>query len=198
MSRFPRTEAEITALALLMVDGLTQAPDDFPSSPVPGADLQAQLERCGDLVVCHASSLGSPVRSSAWHHTARLSRSGIPEIREERKKSPAIAGLPIEPPVGIEPTTTQKQHSSKFAKKRPDNILTDYRAENGLPGELRFLPKPRLGQPGRSLRLARLARTQVRSFRQLRRRRRPGEQVGVGLPDDDVIRRDVDGRQVLH
>ena len=33
MSRFPRTEAEITALALLMVDGLTQAPDDFPSSP---------------------------------------------------------------------------------------------------------------------------------------------------------------------
>jgi len=33
MSRFPGTEAEITALALLMVDGLTQAPDDFPSSP---------------------------------------------------------------------------------------------------------------------------------------------------------------------
>ena len=46
MSRFPRTEAEITALALLMVDGLTHAPDDFPSPPVPGADLQAQLERC--------------------------------------------------------------------------------------------------------------------------------------------------------
>jgi len=46
MSRFPRTEAEITALALLMVDGLTQAPDDFPSPPVPGADLQAQRERC--------------------------------------------------------------------------------------------------------------------------------------------------------
>ncbi len=46
MSRFPRTEAEITALALLVVDGLTQAPDDFPAPPVPGADLQAQLERC--------------------------------------------------------------------------------------------------------------------------------------------------------
>jgi hypothetical protein len=28
MSRFPRTEAEITALALLLVDGITQAPDD--------------------------------------------------------------------------------------------------------------------------------------------------------------------------
>jgi len=46
MPRFPRSEAEITALALLMVDGLTQAPDDSPSPPVPGADLQAQFERC--------------------------------------------------------------------------------------------------------------------------------------------------------
>lgn len=46
MPRFPRSEPEIAALALLMVDGLTQAPDDFPSPPVPGAELQAQLDRC--------------------------------------------------------------------------------------------------------------------------------------------------------
>jgi hypothetical protein len=43
MSRFPRTEAEITALALLVVEGLTQAPDDFPAPPVPPSELQAKL-----------------------------------------------------------------------------------------------------------------------------------------------------------
>ena len=44
MPRFPRTEADIAALALLVVEGLEQAPEDFPSPPVPAADLRAKLD----------------------------------------------------------------------------------------------------------------------------------------------------------
>ena len=41
MSRFPRTEPEIAALALLVTPGLGQAADDFPAPPVPPSELQA-------------------------------------------------------------------------------------------------------------------------------------------------------------
>lgn len=44
MPRFPRTEADIAALAMLVADGLEQAAEDFPSPPVPAQDLKAKLE----------------------------------------------------------------------------------------------------------------------------------------------------------
>ncbi|MEE8193629.1 MAG: hypothetical protein V3T74_12855 [Gemmatimonadales bacterium] len=46
MPRFPRSEPEIAALALVVSEGLAQAQEDFPTPPVPGAELQAQLDRC--------------------------------------------------------------------------------------------------------------------------------------------------------
>ena len=42
--QFPEREADIAALALLMVQGLEQAPDDFPAPPVPAAELRARLD----------------------------------------------------------------------------------------------------------------------------------------------------------
>lgn len=44
MSRFPRTEPEIAALALLVTEGLGQAAEDFPAPPVPPSELQARLD----------------------------------------------------------------------------------------------------------------------------------------------------------
>src|SRR3990170_4643265 len=44
VSQFPRTEAEIAALALVVIQGLEQAADDFPNPPVPAAELRAKLE----------------------------------------------------------------------------------------------------------------------------------------------------------
>jgi hypothetical protein len=44
MSRFPRTESEIAALALQIVDGLGNEAEDFPSPPVPAEELQALLD----------------------------------------------------------------------------------------------------------------------------------------------------------
>jgi len=44
MSRFPRTEADIAALAVLVTDGLQQAADDFPSPPVPAEELKVKLD----------------------------------------------------------------------------------------------------------------------------------------------------------
>jgi len=41
MPRFPRTEAEIKALAQNIVTGLAENAADFPAPPVPSADLQA-------------------------------------------------------------------------------------------------------------------------------------------------------------
>ena len=44
MSRFPRSEAEIAALALVVTQGLGQASDDFPTPPVAADELQARLD----------------------------------------------------------------------------------------------------------------------------------------------------------
>jgi hypothetical protein len=44
MARFPSTEPEIAALALVLADGLAAAPEDFPTPPVPAADLQGMLD----------------------------------------------------------------------------------------------------------------------------------------------------------
>jgi len=41
--QFPRSEADIAALAELVVQGLEQAADDFPSPPVPATDLRAKM-----------------------------------------------------------------------------------------------------------------------------------------------------------
>jgi len=42
--RFPESESEIAALALLLVQGLGQATEDFAAPPVPPEELQAKLE----------------------------------------------------------------------------------------------------------------------------------------------------------
>jgi len=67
VARFPNSESEIAALALLVTQGL----GDLRPAASPVAPLRSR---------------SLPVRSSAWHHTARLSRSVIPEIREEPPK----------------------------------------------------------------------------------------------------------------
>jgi len=43
MAQFPRTEAEIAALAGTMATGLTAATTDFPAPPVAPADLTTAL-----------------------------------------------------------------------------------------------------------------------------------------------------------
>ena len=44
MPRFPRTEPEIAALAVVVTQGLVDAPEDFPTPPVPPGDMQTQLD----------------------------------------------------------------------------------------------------------------------------------------------------------
>ena len=44
MARFPRTEAQIKALAQSIATGLAANPADFPAPPVPSLDLQALLD----------------------------------------------------------------------------------------------------------------------------------------------------------
>ena len=44
MPRFPETEPEIAALAALVVDGLEQAVEDFPTPPVPADEMQGRLD----------------------------------------------------------------------------------------------------------------------------------------------------------
>ena len=44
MARFPRSEPEIAALAMLVTQGLGQATEDFPAPPVQPSELQAKLD----------------------------------------------------------------------------------------------------------------------------------------------------------
>jgi hypothetical protein len=44
MPRFPRSEPDIAALALVVTQGLGQASEDFPTPPVPADELQGRLD----------------------------------------------------------------------------------------------------------------------------------------------------------
>jgi hypothetical protein len=44
MPRFPHTEADIAALAMVLTEGLRNTPELFPSPPVPADALQASLD----------------------------------------------------------------------------------------------------------------------------------------------------------
>jgi len=44
MPRFPRSEPDIAALALVVTQGLAQASEDFPTPPVPADELQGRLD----------------------------------------------------------------------------------------------------------------------------------------------------------
>ena len=54
--QFPEREADIAALALLLAQGLEQAPEDFPAPPVPPAELRVQLDRFNTAL---AASVGA-------------------------------------------------------------------------------------------------------------------------------------------
>jgi hypothetical protein len=47
--QFPRTEADIAALAVPVAQGLTQASEDFPTPPVAPDQLQAKRPTCSRL-----------------------------------------------------------------------------------------------------------------------------------------------------
>ncbi len=59
MARFPRTEAEITALAQSMITGLTANAADFPAPPVPPADLQTLLDSCVTLTDAQVAAMAA-------------------------------------------------------------------------------------------------------------------------------------------
>jgi len=65
--QFPRTEAEIAALAEIVVQGLEQATDDFPAPPVPPADLRIKLD------AAHAATAAAVVAESGFreHHATK-------------------------------------------------------------------------------------------------------------------------------
>jgi len=44
MPRFPKAESQVAELAELVVNGLSNAPEDFPAPPVPMEELQAKLD----------------------------------------------------------------------------------------------------------------------------------------------------------
>jgi hypothetical protein len=83
MPRFPRTEADIAALAVLVTDGLEQAAQDFPAPPVPAED-----EALEDL----ADSLKADLKYAefaAREEPEKLSRLGWSTRRD---------GTPLQPP----------------------------------------------------------------------------------------------------
>ena len=42
--RFPRTESDITTLAGRVIDGLTNAADEYPAPPVSSEELRGKLD----------------------------------------------------------------------------------------------------------------------------------------------------------
>ena len=113
MSQFPRTEAEIAALELVVIEGLEQAADAFPNPPVPAAELRAKLEafntaNTGAIAADTAAEGQHAVKDDALAdlaHSLRVDlKYGEFAARDEPEKlkrlgwSPRREGTPLQPP----------------------------------------------------------------------------------------------------
>jgi hypothetical protein len=63
MARFPQAESQIAALALMIMDGLTNAAEDFPTPPVSGEELQARLDAYNEA---KKGAVRAEAEPSAW------------------------------------------------------------------------------------------------------------------------------------
>ncbi|HWO89925.1 MAG TPA: fibronectin type III domain-containing protein [Gemmatimonadales bacterium] len=113
MSQFPKTEAEIAALGLLVIEGLEKAPDDFPNPPVPVAELRAKLEAFNGA---NAAAVAADTAAQEQHavkddalaalaHSLRINLKYAefaardePERLKRLGWSPRREGTPLQPP----------------------------------------------------------------------------------------------------
>jgi hypothetical protein len=92
--RFPRTESDITKLAGRVVDGLTNAEEEFPAPPVSSEELRGKLDsfQAADTATA-AAERWHPVavagRDPGIHHRLGGRRLGHPAL-----EAPADGGSP--------------------------------------------------------------------------------------------------------
>ena len=67
MAEFPEAEAQIAALAALVAEGLGQAPEDFPTPPVPASELKAKLEGAGETQPTRLGAAPVRVRADPYY-----------------------------------------------------------------------------------------------------------------------------------
>lgn len=90
MAQFPETESEIAALAALVADGLEHAAADFPTPPVPPAELQAKLDRYAQARA--ATVVAETAFREAAERRANLGGSGRLLGGDTRKRSAVSEG----------------------------------------------------------------------------------------------------------
>jgi len=113
MSQFPKTEAEIAALALVVIEGLDKGGEDFPNPPVPAADLRIKLDAFnagnnGAIAADSAAQQQHAVKDDALAdlaHALRVdlkyaefSARGEPEKLKRLGWSTRRPGTPLQPP----------------------------------------------------------------------------------------------------
>ena len=77
--QFPRTEADIAALAVLVAQGLEEAADDFPAPPVPAADLKAKLD------LANAASVAAVAAETAFREQHAAKDEALEELADSLK-----------------------------------------------------------------------------------------------------------------
>jgi len=77
--KFPRSEADIAALAELVVQGLEQGAEDFPSPPVPAPDLR------GKMAVVQAARAAAVTAESAFKEQHALKDEAIEDLTDSLK-----------------------------------------------------------------------------------------------------------------
>ena len=109
--RFPRTESDIAKLAGRVVDGLTNAAEDFPAPPVSSEELRGKLDafRAADTATV-AAARWHPVavagRDPGHHHRLGGRRLGHPAVEAPRGRRLARV-LPDPAAAGTDPGTRE-------------------------------------------------------------------------------------------
>lgn len=113
MSQFPKTEADIAALALVVIEGLEKAAEDFPNPPVSAAELRAKLDtfnaaNTAAVATDTASQEQHAVKDDALGDLAHSMRADLKyaefAVRDEPEKlnrlgwSPRRPATPLQPP----------------------------------------------------------------------------------------------------
>jgi len=110
MPQFPRTEAEIVALANLMVDGYTAHPGDFPSADIPGlATLSSAYSSVKSMQIdaMAAAQLATENKDTTLNSLEELMRNELKKSEVDVANSPEkleyIGWGPKAPPKAADP-----------------------------------------------------------------------------------------------
>ena len=125
--QFPRSEADIAALAQLVALGIEQAVDDFPSPPVPAPDLRAKM------AAVQAARAAAVTAESAFKEQHAIKDEAIEDLTDSLKANLKYAEYAVrDQPEKLSDSPVEQARGRRRARGLPDPAETGWHSLGGL------------------------------------------------------------------